>query len=158
MYFFTLEPFKGAEYNEHKENASGSWQASLTMCSLRRFHAKPRKTAAALLLSSKANERALDIVPLHGLRTAKQNLTPSSALSIIYFNWQIKYLEKSFQIQAPADPSIALKKSRSITLGQERFLFWNINKNVQQHVLGSLDVLFPEHEKGFVACRNAFLQ
>lgn len=25
VYFFTLEPFKGAEYNEHREDASGAW-------------------------------------------------------------------------------------------------------------------------------------
>lgn len=65
--FFTLEPFKGAEYNEHREKASGAWQGSLTMCSFRRFHAEPRKTSGVLLLSSKANKRVLDIVFPHGL-------------------------------------------------------------------------------------------
>lgn len=47
------------------KNASGAWQASLTICSLRRFHAEPRKTAGVLMLSSQANERALDIVFPH---------------------------------------------------------------------------------------------
>jgi len=38
------------------------------MCSLRRFHAQPTKTAGVLLLSSKASEGALDVVFPHGLR------------------------------------------------------------------------------------------
>ena len=34
------------------ENASGPWQASLTMCSLRRFHVEPRKTAGVAVFKS----------------------------------------------------------------------------------------------------------
>lgn len=65
---FTLEPFKGAEPNEHRGNGSGAWQGSFATHSFR-VHIEPTKTSGVLLLSSEANEKALDIVFPHGLRT-----------------------------------------------------------------------------------------
>lgn len=54
--------------NTRVMNGSGAWQGSFTTHSFR-VHIEPMKTYGVLLLSSEANEKALDIVFYYGLRT-----------------------------------------------------------------------------------------